>query len=390
MKIFDLVYWLPFIVVLGLSQSIVHAESLFENLEFSVGGRIKIDAVYNDRSSSNGKLSRSDLSFSPGSIPVTGNNPDSFNFNLRESRLWATSHIPLYNRDLAAYAEIDFFPIDRNNGRAELSNKPRLRHAYATFGGFTAGRTFTAFLNVAAYPEINDANGPLGILSARQELLRYGKSFDWGAALLSLEEPDSKLTTTTGITVAPDDTDLVPDIITKIEFTGDWGNWSVAAMVREIRSNGILTGGMDDSQWGGALSVAGRIYTSGQNNVRFSAAYGNVLGRYLSFNTFDDGVMDSNGMIDLTEILGGYLAYQHWWTYELRSTLAIGYAQADHNLSIAPVTVDRRFYSTHLNLIWSPSLNSSVGIEWLHGYREREDDRDGNLNRMQLTVIYKF
>jgi hypothetical protein len=385
------VCYLFFIAGLLSLTTVVRAESIFGQLDFTIGGRVKLDAVYNDQSVSKGTLSRSDLAFSPGSIPVTGSNTDSFNFNLRESRLWATSHLPLYNRDLAAYAEIDFFPIDRNDkGQAELSNKPRLRHAYATYAGFTAGRTYTAFLNVSAYPEVNDGNGPVGILNVRQELLRYSKSFAWGNALLSLEEPDSKLTTTTGKTVAADDADWVPDIITRLEFSGDWGNWSVATMAREIRNDGLVSGTRADSQWGAALSIAGRIYTTGQDNFRLSAAYGNVLGRYLSFNAFDDGVMNSNGQIDLTEIFGTYIAYQHWWNMQLRSSVTVGYAQAEHNLSVAPDTVDRRFYSTHLNLIWSPTLNSSVGAEWLHGYRELEDGSDGNLNRLQLTLIYKF
>jgi hypothetical protein len=369
----------------------VHAGTVIGKPEFTVGGRVKLDAVYTDRSAGNGKLSPSDLAFSPASIPLSGNNPDEFHFNLRESRLWATAHLPLFNRDLAAYAEIDFYSIDRNGqGRTELTNKPRLRHAYASYGGFTIGKTYTAFLNVPAYPETNDINGPVAILNVRQELLRYKKSFDWGNMTLSLEEPDSKLTTTTGTSVHADDADWIPDIITRLDFSSDWGDWSVSAMAREIRSKGLVPAALSDSEWGVAFSIAGRVYTTGQDNVRFSVSGGNILGRYLSYNAFDDAVMDSNGQIDLTEIFGAYIAYQHWWTTKLRSTVVAGYAQAYHDLSVAPDTVDKRYYSTHLNLIWSPILNTSIGAEWLHGYRMLEDESSGNLNRLQFTFIYKF
>lgn len=379
------------VTTLTFLTMVARAGSFFEDLDFSIGGRIKLDAIYSDRSVSKGTLSRSDLAFSPGSIPVTGNTKDSFHFDLRQSRLWATGHLPLYKRDLAAYAEVDFLDVDRNaKGQAELTNRPRFRHAYATYTGFTIGKTYTAFLNVPAFPEINDLNGPVGILNVRQYLLRYTGTFDRGSFMLSLEEPDSRLTSITGKSVGADDPDWVPDIITRLDLAGDWGNWSVAAMAREIRNDGHISGTMSDSQWGAAVSIAGRIYTSGEDNVRFSAAYGNVLGRYLSYNAFDDAIMESNGRIHLIDMAGAYIAYQHWWNMQFRSSLVIGYAQADNDLSGTPANPDKRFYSTHLNLVWSPTLDSSLGVEWLHGYRELEDGSDGGVNRLQATFIYKF
>ena len=214
---------------------VARAGTIFEDLDFSIGGRIKLDAIYSDRSVSKGPLGRSDLAFSPGSIPVTGDTKDAFHFDLRQSRLWATGHLPLYNRDLAAYTEVDFLDVNRNSkGQAELTNKPRFRHAYATYSGFTIGKTYTAFLNVAAFPEINDLNGPVGILNIRQYLLRYTGQFERGSIMLSLEEPDSRLTSITGKSVSADDTDWVPDIIVRLDLTGDrGGNLSVATMARE-------------------------------------------------------------------------------------------------------------------------------------------------------------
>ena len=377
---------------LSLLTIVARAGTIFEDLDFSIGGRIKLDAIYSDRSVSKGPLGRSDLAFSPGSIPVTGDTKDAFHFDLRQSRLWATGHLPLYNRDLAAYTEVDFLDVNRNSkGQAELTNKPRFRHAYATYSGFTIGKTYTAFLNVAAFPEINDLNGPVGILNIRQYLLRYTGQFERGSIMLSLEEPDSRLTSITGKSVSADDTDWVPDIIVRLDLTGDrGGNLSVATMAREIRNDGQVSGPMTDSQWGAAFSIAGRIYIIGEDNIRFSAAYGNVLGRYLSYNAFDDAILESNGRIDLIEMAGAYIAYQHWWNTKFRSSLVAGYAQAENDLSGTPANPDQRFYSTHLNLIWSPTLDGSLGVEWIHGYRKLENGSDGDLNRLQATFIYKF
>ena len=372
-------------------QPIAKAESFLEKIDFSTGGRIKIDGIYNTQSVSGSSLSRNDLAFTPASIPVTGNPNDSYDLNFRESRLWATLRFPVNEQELSAYGEIDFSPIDRtNSGVARLSNKPRIRHAYLAYDQFTAGKTYTTFLNVSAYPELNDANGPLGILNVRQELLRFSKKLDWATFHMSLEEPDSRLTASNGTTVAPDDSDLVPDIVARLDFTGNFGNWSVATLVREIRSDGVLSSNMEDSKWGGAISLAGRIYLDSRDNIRFSAEYGNVLGRYLSFNTFNDAVMDNNGQLNLIEIFGAYISYQHWWTTTLRSSITTGYAKANHDLSVVPDSVNEHFYSLHLNLIWNPLLNLSIGAEWIHGYRKLENNTDGDLDRMQLTFIYNF
>ncbi len=360
-----------------------------DGLDFSVGGRVKIDAIYNDESTGGSKTNRSDLVFSPGSIPVPGRGEEELDLNARESRLWATARLPVYGRELAGYAEIDFFAIDRTStGQPRLSNRPRLRHAYASFGGFTAGKTYTTFMNVSAYPELNDTNGPLGIINVRQELIRFEAFFDGGILSIAVEEPDSTLALNDGSGIAPEDD--MPDFVTKIEINGGWGNWTLAAMAREIRNDGTVAADAEDGEWGGAISVAGRIHLPGRDNIRFTASYGNTLGRYLSFNVFDDGVAGDTGNINLSEIAGGYLSYQHWWTENLRSSITAGYAEADYDTPVAAAGFDKSFYSTHLNLIWNPTLKASIGLEWLHGHRERLDGKEGDLNRLQLTAIYKF
>ena len=63
------------------------------------------------------------------------------------------------------------------SGRSHVANEPRLRHLYSTYRNFTIGKTYTTFANLSSYPEINDANGPVGhLLVIRQELVRYNAS----------------------------------------------------------------------------------------------------------------------------------------------------------------------------------------------------------------------
>lgn len=358
---------------------------------FSVtfGGRVKLDTIYNDESVGGRNTQKSDLAFSPASIPLTNRGKDSIDFMARESRLWMTVHLPVHEQDLSGYVEYDMFDTELDStGKSRLSNLPRLRHAYATYSSFTIGRTYTTFVNLSAHPEINDANGPLGVLNIRQEILRYTREFSFGELQVALENPDTSLLSFTGRRFFSD-TNEIPDLLGKLEFTENWGNWSISGMVRRLQAERIVDTG-NDIKWSGAFNIAGRYYLFRQNNLRFSVSYGNALGRYLSSNAFNDATIDASGDINPIEIFSGYLAYQHWWTNELRSSIILGMARANQDTGTVPVTANRQFASSHVNLLWSPTLNATIGIEWIHGYRELENGDDGNLNRLQLTAVYKF
>jgi hypothetical protein len=179
-------------------------------------------------------------------------------------------------------------------------------------------------------------------------------------------------------------------VVGRLDVEGDWGNWSLAGLLRQLRLDDAALAGGAESAWGAAVNTAGRIYLGPRDNLRFSLSYGNGLGRYLSYNAFNDATLIAGSGLELSEILGGFVSYQHWWGETLRSSFIAGYAYADNDVVVAPADTNRSFYSTHLNLIWSPTLNTSIGIEWLHGYRELEDGRDGELDRIQFTSTYKF
>lgn len=378
-----------FIVLLFLFSETLKAEHE-SGLDLSIGGRVKIDAIYNANSVGGIRTSKSDLAFSPTGIPIPDTSRNSLDANIRESRVWATLSIPVGNNSLLTYVEFDFFDTKKDSsGRSHVANEPRLRHLYSTFKNFTIGKTYTTFANLSSYPEINDANGPVGNLLIRQELIRYNTSLSWGEIFLAVEKAESTFSLTTGSRFQVND-DQIPDFIGKIKFSDAWGNLSIAGIVREINTDGTIVTGINDRQWGAAFSIAGRLYTSSQDNLRFALSYGNTLGRYASFNAFNDATIVNTGKINLSEIIGAHLAYQHWWTSTLRSSLAVGAAYAGQDTSTAATTINKMFVSSHLNLLWSPIRKMTLGLEWLHGYRELENGNDGQMDRLQFSAIYKF
>ncbi len=355
-----------------------------------MGGRVKVDAIVNSVSAGGpGGTNRADTALTPRSIPVAGTGEDAqLAASARDSRLWIDAVSPMAQGDLGAYLEVDFVSFDGSgNERISNSYNLRLRHAYGTFRNFTVGQTYTTFLNALAYPELNDANGPVGILNVRQPILRYSKLFGAVRGSFAVEQPETVLDVA-GSRQALDD-DRWPDMVVRTDIDGDWGNWSVAAIARNLRIDEPARDAID-SAWGGGVSASGRLYVSEQNNLRFAVSIGRGIGRYVSFNTFDDGAMTPTGNIRLTPVSAAFVGYQHWYNASLRSTLVAGVARADLDPDLFQGSVTESIVSLHMNLLWSPIPEATVGLEWIHARRELLDGQVGSLNRFQLTSLYKF
>lgn len=359
-------------------------------VDFKYGGRIKLDALYNNERVSSDYLSSADLALIPSAIPITSRNGSGTDYNLRESRIWTSLRLPVLQRTLSVYSEIDFFDSRRDRqGRARPGAIPRLRHLYASSANLGLGQTYSSFLNISAFPEINDANGPAGVIIVRQPLIWYQQRFGRGEFRFSIEEPATRILDSRGRVLHPDD-ESVPDLVARLTHESDAGNISMSGMLRKIEADRIGTAGRDEEQWGGAISVAGRWQLFDRDNLRFTLSFGNALGRYLSYNVFRDAAIDDQGNIDLTSIIGGHISWQHWWTSALRSTLALGLASAEHAEHIVPASTTEQIQSSHLNLIWNPIQELTMGVEWIYAHRELINNRSGQLNRLQFTAIYKF
>ncbi len=359
------------------------------------GGQIKLDANYSNVSAGRDKLG--DQLLVVPQIPV-GTERFGLNdrtiFNAKDSRFWLKSYTPSTWGDIDTFVEMDFY------GSPEINNySPRLRHAYGSIGNFLAGQTWTTFLNVSALPDTLDAGGPVGALNGlRQPLIRWTQPFASGRAdfQVAAESPRSRLWADSVAGAGASDGngfnypngERYPDIVARINYNPQWGTLSVTGMAREIRY--VKPNTRDEQKdWGGAVSLAGRINFSGLDNIRFMFNYGNAIGRYATGNAFQDAALDANGQLHLVNIYGGELAYQHWWNKTLRSTLAYGYVEADQpSFILGDRTQDAE--SVHANLLWSPVLQATFGVEYIYAHRQRIDNQSDDLHRLQFSTRYVF
>jgi len=352
------------------------------------GGYAKFDAVFSNPSAGVG--STADLELEAGNIPVgpnaKANERNQVKFGARQSRLFAGTSTPTSWGALTSYVEGDFYGAAGNESVSN-SNGLRVRHAYGTLGGLLAGQTWTTFSDVDAYPETVDFGGPVGRIFARQAQLRWTLPFTSGQWSIALENPETVATLPNGTQFRADD-DRLPDLAGIVSFNTGFGKYSIAGVARQLRVDSASAPASQDQKFGSALGVNGVVPFLRSDDLRFSAYYGNGIGRY-SIGFFTDALLDANGHILLPKQWLATLAYRHFWSPNLRSTLALSELGSSNPEGTAG-SVNRDSQSAHLNVIWSPVAQTNLGLEYIHARRETQNGESGTLNRLQAAAQYSF
>ncbi|MEO8523221.1 MAG: DcaP family trimeric outer membrane transporter [Caldimonas sp.] len=355
----------------------------------TLGGYVKLDAIYSDRAAGRGG-STGDQEYEAGAVPVGPDadaNPRSqVKLHARQSRFNIKTGTPTGLGDLTTFVEFDLFGTSGNESVSN-SNGLRVRHAYGSLGNFLAGQTWTTFSDVATYPETVDFGGPAGVIFARQAQVRWTQPFAGGQWALALENPETVVSLPTGQTFRADD-DHVPDIAGNIKFDTSWGKYSIAALARQIRINSPSAPASREQKWGAALGVNGVIPLLSKDDVRLSAYYGNAIGRY-AIGFFTDGILDADSHLALPKQWLAMAAYRHFWSANLRSTVALSGLGSSNPAGTAG-SVNKAAESAHVNVIWSPIAQVNLGLEYIHATREIEDGQKGRLNRIQAAAQYTF
>jgi hypothetical protein len=354
----------------------------------SVGGYVKLDAIYSDKSA--GVNSTADQEYEAGAVPVGpnagANERNQVKLHARQSRLFVKTATPSAYGDLGTYLEIDLFGASGNESVSN-SNNLRLRHAYGTLGPVLAGQTWTTLSDPAAYPETLDFGGPAGQIFARQAQIRWTQAFKGGQWSVALENPETVAALPDGTAFRADD-DRVPDIAANVHFDSARGKYSIAGMLRQLRVDSGADPASRDGKWGGVLGVNGVVPFADKDDLRFSAYFGNAIGRY-SVGFFSDAVLDSNARLALPDQWLAFAAYRHFWRDNLRSSLVLSGLRSNNPEGTAE-GVNRSAESLHANLIWSPIAQTNFGIEVLAARREVQSGQSGRLNRVQASAQYTF
>ena len=363
---------------------------------FTYGGFIKLDAMVTD--TSDGQIAEGSagrMFYVPSTIPVAANgaevDSDPYtDIHAAFSRFWfAADHTTQAGDKFRAYIEADMFGGGSANLGNEVSTNTHgitVRQAFVTWNNWLAGQAWSNFQDTAALPEAVDFVGVTeGTTFVRQAQIRYTS----GPFSLALENPHTTVSTlATAARNNAGGSDSLPDLTARYVAKGDWGHFSIAGLLRQLKSG-------DESDSGAAVSLSGRFNLGANDDIRWMANYGSGIGRYLGFGLGADAVLDANGNLHAQNGGGGFVAWRHAFTPKLRSNLMYSMAEFDNDRSLAgwgpgSFAATERAQSFHANLIYSPFPKLDIGAELGWGQRELEDDRKGDLRRVQTTVKYTF
>lgn len=359
------------------------------NTNFKLGGFVDLDAHvtrFSDGAPASASAGRDFL------IPFTtavgnGDNAETVtDFTAQATRFSVTADRDVGGKKATAHIETDFLVTGQGNERITNSFSPRLRRAYIDYNGFRIGQEWSTFQNTSAIPESASFFVlPEGQIFIRQPIIRYTN----GNFQVALENGNATVIPGGGASPlgVEEDNNLFPDVIGRYNLKGDYGNISLSAIGRQLRSNN--PGSDSESAFGWGLSAAGRLNV-GEGDVRFSLSGGEGLGRYIGLNTLAGGAIDPlNGEVEALASYGGHVAYRHPITDTTRFSVGVSALYTDNPEFLLGSITDRA-RSAYGALFWDAVPKVTFGVEGLYGDRRTEDGTDGDLARFTFSAKYGF
>jgi hypothetical protein len=333
-----------------------------DNMKF--GGYLKADARY-----VSGDLNYQDywIGNNPGAVDTS-----KLGLNIKESRF----NFSYAHGDWTGFIEMDFYG---GGGNEIISNSvnPRLRHAFVKNRNWLIGQAWSTFMPLTALLETLDFGGPMvaeGFI--RQVQIRYSIG-NWQFAVENSQtygdDDGNGGSGNVGVTGSNNDPDSkFPDFVARYNFNGDWGQASVAGLLRKVDQ-----GGIDETAT--AFSFSGKINAVGKDDVRFQLTLGES-GRYVGVTLATDIVVDPlNDETKPEKTTAWYVGYRRVWNEDYRST--IFYANGETDI----LDHDRSHYAVNLIRQYTPKM--TIGVEF---GKYVVDDAGLHLNSSYLQTSVKF
>jgi hypothetical protein len=322
--------------------------------------------------------------FIVGSIPVPQESgatntaltvsPSRLNIDLRDTTKYGA---------VRAFLEADF---------AGAGDTFRLRHAFGQYKSFLIGKTWTTFMDTRSRPEDLDFEGINGQILLRQPQIRYFPKIgqNWHL-LLAAEDPDPNVSGGTGI-------GLFPDIVASVERTW-FDRWHVKSslLLRKMEGKCDCLDGKKDSTKGWALSISGMTGITRwdeRDNLQIQLSYGEGFSHYvndLGSIGAPDAIFDHNtGQLVAVPVFAMYIAFQKWWSPNIRSNFNYGYVDVDNQGVGDPAAAYKNTNRFIGNIIWSPIARIDLGAQLLFGSRTNEDGEKATAKQLQLSAKYRY
>ncbi len=318
---------------------------------------------------------------------------------------------------LRSYAQ---FGINSNN--SGLTTSAYIQLAYIQFAGFTFGNA-VSFFDIYGWDQLhmnhrswtNGASGSQGV-----NLLAYTASFGNGvSASISLEDPNPRRPGVFGsngvaLTLVNSTKGVnFPDVIANLRVDQSWGYAQLSGALHDASGTwfgpagaGVFapTGRSVGDSLGYAIAAGGFFKIPGTAGDTFgiqgtyskgAAGYVTSLAGYnigrnsvQTFGITNDAVFSNAaiagtgvtaGSVELTEVWGVELGYEHVWMAGLKTSLAGGYTQVNFNanatniictaaLAAAGCNPDHSFYQIGSRTTWTPVQNLDIALDVVYSH----------------------
>ncbi|PZX17732.1 porin-like protein [Palleronia aestuarii] len=292
--------------------------------------------------------------FPLSTIDVNNLTGEEFTATANQTRLGLRTTTATPYGDVETQIETDFY----GGGGGEL----RLRHATVTWNGWRAGQYWTTFMPIDSYPVTLDFQGVAGIPFLRPTQLRYTHEFG------------GNFVTEVAIEEAPFDSDG-PAFIGTVAYDTD---------PLLVRLSGVY-GKIDDDEgeadaYGFNLSTTASLW----QGAELMAAYTHGEG-IASYMVFVGPELDGDD--DAIEVNAAYAGL----TQEVNDQLTLSAIYGWRENGSAPGGVGtERVKTIHLNALYSPVENTTLGIEYLRGTRDTFTEGSADVDRIQASVQVAF
>jgi hypothetical protein len=278
----------------------------------------------------------------------------------------------------------------------------RLRHAYGQFHSVLAGRTWSTLMNMNADPEVLDNEGISGQIHVTHAEVRWSPQFGEKLKLeIALEDPQTDVINGQGVRGR---SDLVASLQHMPHGLFGHRNFKAGVILRDLKAN-QNNGSPNENTTGWGITASGRHpfkRSDGKDFLLWQLTYGEGIGHYINdLNTVGggDAVFDPQGQLRALPVFAGYVSYLHEWPMTwgfvkswpgiLRSSLNLSWVDINNY----QFQEDSDYKSTReaaLNLIYSPTANINMGVEFLWGERTNRDESKGTAKQLQMGIRYDF
>ncbi len=349
------------------------------------------------------------------------------------------------------------------SGGGNTSNPLRMRQAYGQLGPVLAGQTFSNFNDLDDEPELLDFNtGQLQSGHKRQTQLRYTLPVANWTLSFAAENPNPRIAGGNGISTSNgfatfvanpvtagtvptlgNNANDMPDLTGHIEYKDVWGDVNLAGVVRHFNLN---TGGNAGNTTGAAVNCQGSSAAAGaagvgclinttasafagglivggkwkigqvlgglfaMDSIAATGSWGPGINRYFyegstpPFDATDVYTLNAagtaiSGSIKTVTQTGGIIDFQHWWTPNVRTTIAYSVTAWDFGAVPYSAAQIRHMQTGYVNLIWSPVKAVNIGLEFMYGSVDFRHEgatpayaggNSGSAKRLMASLQYMF